>query len=95
MLFRSLNDNDVVTFVIDDLTGEVDTMAEASALFVALDTAATVTDDGTDTTIAVGGATLKLSGVAADSPFNFSSLEVINDWTDGNHQYEAIDIVVV
>ena len=57
--------------------------------------ATAVTDDGTNTLIKVGGASLLLENVAGNHPFNFNSLETINDFTDGNYQYEAIDIVIV
>ena len=84
------HDADVVTFVIDGADG-----VSATALFNALNAAATVTDNGTHTTISVGGASLRLLNVSANHPFNFDSLEGINDFSDGNYLYEAIDIVIV
>ena len=85
------NDADVLTFVIDDTTGA----ANATALFAALDAATSVFDNTIDTVIGVGGATIKLLGVHADHPFNFNELSDINDYSDGNYLYEAVDIVIV
>lgn len=90
--FDFLNDNDVVTFIIQDESGGVsDTDA-----FNALNDAAVVTDAGGDTLIQVGGASINLLGITAGAaPFNFDSLETINDYTDGNYLYEAIDVIIV
>ena len=79
-----------MTFIIEDNSGGVsDTDA-----FNALNAAAVVVDNGADTTVSVGGMSIKLEGIAAGAPFNFGSLENINDFTDGNYLYEAVDIIV-
>ena len=87
--FDWYDDQDVITFVVDNQGGY-----SASEIFDMLNAETTVTDNGNSTTISVGGATLEVNGMGAPSPFELGSLEEINDYTDGNYQYEAIDVVV-
>jgi Ca2+-binding RTX toxin-like protein len=89
--FDMLDDNDVLTFVIDDQSGA----ADDTALFAALDSVTTVTQGAGGTTIEVAGSCTDLLGVGANHPFEFTSLGDINNFSDGNYQYEAVDIVIV
>jgi len=89
--FNFSEDNDLLTFVIDDNSG-----SSAGELFNALNAATSVSEVGGSTMISVGSSVVTLSGVTAgEPPFEFDSLETINDITDGNYMYEAVDIVQI